>query len=259
MRSRNTRLEKDAISLERRRCYQFSHFQGGADMPSHETESVKKLLGDLHAHRVATWDPAVLKVNVDQRRTLVETADRSRFVKAGDIVEPFTLQEVKGDTLTLDGLVANGPAVLIFFRFAGCPACNITLPYYQRQLFPTLDALGVPLVAVSPQVPERLVEIKDKHGLSFAVASDLGNALGRKLGILYTFDEASRKAALAKGTAIGEVTGTGTWELPMPTAVVIGRDRVVRFVDVAPDWLLRTEAGPIIEAARGSVRLESAA
>ena len=94
-------------------------------MPSENSESLRKLLADLHAHRLVTMDPAILQVNIDQRRTLVETADRSRFVKAGDLLAPFTLDEVGGTTLTLDGLTVDGPAVLIFFRFAGCPACNI--------------------------------------------------------------------------------------------------------------------------------------
>ena len=228
-------------------------------MPSENSESLRKLLADLHAHRVVTMDPAILQVNIDQRRTLVETADRARFVKAGDVLAPFTLEEVGGTTLTLDALVAHGPAVLIFFRFAGCPACNIALPFYQRQLQPGLRALGARLVAVSPQVPERLIEIKTRHGLEFEVATDRGNALARRLGVLYTFDEASKQLSLSKGAGIGEVTGTGTWELPMPTVVVIGRDRVVRFADVSPDWLARTEATDILEAVRASLALEAAA
>ncbi len=150
--------------------------------------------------------------------------------------------------MTLDRLLADGPAVLIFFRFATCPACNIALPYYERRLQPELQRLGARLVAVSPQVPDLLADIKRRQGLTFQVASDAGNALGRRFGITFESDEASRAAALAKGRTLGEVTGTGTWELPMPTAIVIGQDRVVRFVDVAPDWLARTEAEPIIEA-----------
>ena len=213
-------------------------------------ESVRQILADLHAHRIRTMDPAALKINIDQRQTLVDTADYDGFVKAGDAVEPFVLQHVDGGELTLDGLLADGPAVLIFFRFAGCPACNLALPYYQRALWPELEKLGASLTAVSPQVPERLVEIKTRHALGFNVASDIGNALGRRFGILYSFDEASRQASQSKGSWIGETTGTGTWELPMPTVVVIGQDRVVRFADVAPDWLLRTEAGPVIEAVR---------
>ncbi|MDR3472228.1 MAG: peroxiredoxin-like family protein, partial [Devosia sp.] len=167
-----------------------------------------------------------------------------------DRVEPFVLQNVEGGTLSLDDLLADGPAVLIFFRFATCPACNLALPYYERNLWPALKALGASLTAVSPQVPERLVEIKTLHSLGYTVASDLGNELGRRFGILYTFDEASQNAAAGKGSWIGEVTGTGTWELPMPAVVVIDQQRVVRFADVSPDWLVRTEAAPVIEAVR---------
>lgn len=219
-------------------------------------ESLHQIFRDLHAERVRTFDPAVLQVNIDQRKTLVETADRSRFVKAGDALPPFSLREVDGAELTLDGLVRGGPAVIIFFRFEGCPACNLALPYYQRNLWPRLKDWGVELVAVSPQVPSKLVAIKRRHALEFSVASDLDNALGRKLGILYTFDAASQKAAIAGGRPIGEVTGTGTWELPMPTVIVVDQGRVVRFADVHPDWLIRTEAEPIL-AAVSALREES--
>ncbi len=213
-------------------------------------ESLARLLADLHAERVRSWDPAALKINVDQRATLVETANPAAWVKVGDAVAPFVLQDVEGGELTLKDLIAKGPAVLVFFRFAGCPACNIALPYYERALQPTLKALGVPLVAVSPQVPERLGEIRTRHGLTFKVASDTDNALGRRFGILYTADEASQAAQRARGGSIGEVTGTGTWELPQPTVVVIGPDQLVKFVDVSPDWLVRTEAEPVIAAVR---------
>jgi peroxiredoxin len=214
------------------------------------SKSLKERLADLHAERERTWDPAALKINVDQRRTLVETADPTRWLRVGERLEPFVLKDVEGGDLTLDSLLERGPAVLVFFRFAGCPACNIALPYYEERLAPGLRDLGATLVAVSPQVPERLVEIKTRHGLSFKVASDLGNALGRRFGILYTADEASQAAQRAKGAFIGDTTGTGTWELPQPAVIVIDHERVVRFVDVSPDWLLRTEAEPVLEAVR---------
>ncbi|MHC8320856.1 peroxiredoxin-like family protein [Pseudomonas sp. GB2N2] len=212
------------------------------------SESLNQQLAALHAERLATWDPAALQVNIDQRQRLVDEARVDDFVSAGDSVQPFTLLKVEGGSLTRDELLANGPAVLIFFRFAGCPACNIALPYYQRQLYPQLHALGVPLVAVSPQVPERLLEIKTRHHLELQVASDPDNQLGRRLGILYSFDDASRKAALARGNGIGKTTGTGTWELPQPTVVVIARDGTVAFAEVSPDWLVRTEADPVLRA-----------
>jgi peroxiredoxin len=221
--------------------------EAGTESPN---ESLCGLLADLHAERVRTTRPEDLAVNINQRRLLEEIADRSRFVKAGDVLAPFSLPNVDGGSVTLDGILTKAPAVLIFFRFAGCPACNIALPYYQRRLFPQLQELGATLVAISPQVPERLVEIKRRYAFNFLVASDIGNNLARKLGILYAFDQPSRLLALSKGVHIGEVTGTGTWELPMPTVVVVDRDRTVRFADVSPDWLVRTEAEPILESIR---------
>lgn len=211
------------------------------------SESLNRQLAELHAERVATWAPAALQVNIDQRQRLVDEAQPDAYVQVGDALDPFTLLNVEGGELNLDLLLADGPAVLIFFRFAGCPACNIALPYYERQLYPRLREWGVPLVAVSPQVPQRLVEIKTRHDLKLLVASDPDNTLGRRLGILYSFDEASRNAALAKGSSIGETIGTGTWELPQPTVVVIAQDGTVAFVEVSPDWLVRTEAEPVLQ------------
>ncbi|MET0283047.1 MAG: peroxiredoxin-like family protein [Polyangiales bacterium] len=216
-------------------------------------ESLHQIFRDLHAHRVATMDPAKLQVNIDQRKTLVETANPSTWVKVGDKVANFRVPEVEGGHLSLESLTAKGPVVLVFFRFEGCPACNLALPYYQRNLLPGLKQLGATLVALSPQVPEKLIAIKQRHQLEFAVASDVDNELGRRFGILYSFDEASRAQAKQNNSFIGNVTGTGTWELPQPTALVIDRDRVVRFADVHPDWLLRTEADEILAAVRALV------
>ena len=210
--------------------------------------SLARLLADLHAEWQRTWEPAALQANIDQRALLVATADRAAFVQAGDSVAGFNLEEVDGELLTLDKLVEDGPAVLIFFRFAGCPACNIALPYYQRALAPALKALGARLVAVSPQVPDRLVEIKRRHGFDFEVATDRDNALGRRFGILFETDAASQAAAKARGNFIGDTTGTGTGELPMPAVIVIDQEHSVRFADVSPDWLVRTEAAPVIAA-----------
>ena len=212
-------------------------------------ETLRGLLAELHEQRVATWDPAVLKVNIDQRQTLVDQADPAAWIKVGDRAPDFRLTEVDGGEATLASVTRDGPAVLIFFRFAGCPACNIALPHYARALWPGLKALGASLTAVSPQVPDKLVEIKRRHDLPFAVASD-GNTLGAALGILYEFDAPSKAAARAKGSFIGDTTGTGDWRLPQPAVVVIDRSGVVAFVDVSPDWLVRTEAEPILAAVR---------
>lgn len=215
-----------------------------------KTHSLKETLADFQAKRAETMAPEKLAINVNQRRLLVETSDLRGFVKAGDAVAPFELIEVGGEILARDALLQKGPVVLVFFRFAGCPACNIALPYYEKYLAPEVARLGATLIGVSPQVPERLIDIKERHALSFPIASDKDNAIGRRLGILYTFDEPSQQSSIASGSPIGDVTGTGTWELPMPATIVIDQAGIVRFADVSPDWLVRTEPGDVIDTVR---------
>jgi peroxiredoxin len=219
-------------------------------MTDRPAPSVRQLLADLHVYRLQHMAREDLQVNIDQRQLLEDNADRAAFVKAGDVVEPFELPEVLGGTVELDQLLADGPVVLLFFRYEGCPACNISLRHYQLELYPALVSLGATLVAVSPQVPGKLAAIKNRFGFGFPVVSDTGNGLARRFGIAFTASAASRAHARARGSDLGEVLGTGQWELPMPTIVVIGQDRVVRFADVHPDWLVRTEAEAVIDAVR---------
>jgi len=214
------------------------------------TESVRAALGAWQDERDHSWTPAQLGLNASQRHELVIGFDQSRAIKIGDPMPNFSLEAVDGTTIRLDSLIATGPAVLIFFRFAGCPACNVALPVYQRALWPTLRDLGVPLVAISPQIPSRLSEIQQRHALDFTIATDRDNHLARQFGITFEANSATQQAATIP---LGEVTGTGTWELPFPTALVVDEKGVVAWMDVTPDWMKRTEADALIDAVRSII------
>jgi peroxiredoxin len=203
-------------------------------------ERVVDLLGALHAERVATWEPEQLQRNIDQRRLNVERFDAARAPSVGETIAPFALSDVEGGVLRSHDLVKNGPAVLVFFRHESCPACNIALPYYARNLWPTLVSLGAPLVAISPQIPEALVNVRRRHDFGFKVASDAGAKLGRRFGLTFKSEADPKPASIAQGLA----------EMTHPAIVVIDADHVVRFVDVTPNWMARTEAEPVIGAVR---------
>jgi peroxiredoxin len=202
----------------------------------------------LHAERERTWESEQLRRNVDQRRALVAAFDPANVVKPGDRIDDFTLELSIGGTIRRDQLLAGGPALFVFFRFAGCPACNLALPHYDRLLWPALSALGIPIVAVSPHLPEKgLDAIRTRHKLRLTVASDRDNALARRLGL--TFIPHDNPAPPANDTGwIGALTGTDTWELPQPAVILIDEQGIVRFADVSPDWLVRTEASQVLEA-----------
>jgi peroxiredoxin len=214
------------------------------------TERLVDLLGALHTERLTTWAPEQLQRNIDQRRINVERFDPATAPKVGLAIAAFELQNVEGGVLRSQDLVKKGPAVLVFFRHESCPACNIALPYYDRNLWPTLSSLGVPLVAISPQIPEALINVRKRHSFTFHVASDTGAQLGRRFGLTFKSEGVPKPESVAQGLA----------ELTHPTVVVIDANHVVRFVDVTPNWMARTEARPVIEAVRKvlGVRQESA-
>jgi len=227
---------------------------------SSSTVTVQGNLDALQAERNSSWPAERLVAHESFRLGLEENADRSRFVAEGDVVDPFLLNNpflldnVDGGSLLLSDLLETGPVVLVFFRFAGCPACNVVLPAYRDALAPELAALGAHLVAVSPQAPDKLREIKVRHDLNFDVASDPEAGLIRAFGIAFSPDEDAKAKQRERGSDLGEVLGTGRWELPYPTAVVIDQHGTVRFADMHPNWMIRTEAATILEVVRALVR-----
>lgn len=210
--------------------------------------SLRARFREVEDERRRTWPPQALAININQRTTLVAEHGRTPHVHIGDVLPATTLTATDGTQVSLDDLVADGPAVLVFFRFAGCPACNIALPHYRDTLWPALRAAHISLVAISPQPAALLGDIATRHDLPFPVVTDPALSLSRALGITYVYDDASRETAQAKGGTSQALNGTDGWELPKPAIIVIGPGRVVRFVDISPDWMDRTETPVILKA-----------
>jgi len=212
-----------------------------------KNETLTEKFAALIAERAKSWDPSRLAKNAAERRELVERFDPGRIAQPGERIEPFVLLQAEGEEIRLDRLVEGGPAVLVFFRFGECPACNIALPHYDRYLRPALEAEGIPLLAVSPQLPERLRSFRERRGLGLRLASDPDNRLARRLGITFTPQD------IPDGPPppgwIGELTGTGSWELPQPAIVVLEQDLSIRAIKVSPDWLDRPEVDEILALA----------
>jgi len=198
---------------------------------------------ELQAERQRTWSAQQLEKNVSQRRVLVERHDPAARPQTGDRVAPFTLIDADGQPLTSADLLAKGPAVLVFFRFGGCPACNIALPYYDETLRPALDAAGVQLLAVSAQIPVDRGPT-ERHGLQSPTYSDPDYALGRQLNL--TFLPEDRPEVTPGQPWIGATLGTHSYEIAQPAVIVLDTDHTIGFIDVSPDWLVRTESDVVL-------------
>src|ERR1700679_1626429 len=113
-------------------------------------------------------------------------------VTPGTRLPEVELLDPHGLPTTLPAVLAGRQAVLVFYRGAWCPYCNIALNAYQDTLLPELARRGVALVAVSPQRPDGSLSMQEKNNLRFAVLSDPGNKLAASVGILTTPSEEAR-------------------------------------------------------------------
>ncbi|MCW1383562.1 AhpC/TSA family protein [Novosphingobium sp. KCTC 2891] len=207
------------------------------------TRSLADRFAELQAERERTWPAEQLAKNTAQRRVLVERFNREERPGAGDRIDPFTLIDADGNQVSSQQILANGPVVLVFFRFGGCPACNIALPYYDETLWPALTAAGVPLLAVSAQIPVDKGPT-ERHGLRFPTYSDPDYTLGRRLGL--TFLPEDQPPVQPGQPWIGATLGTHSYEITEPAVIVIEPDHTIRFIDASPDWLTRTEAEAVL-------------
>jgi peroxiredoxin len=180
-------------------------------------------------------------------RDLAASGQADRALTAGARAPRFALPSATGRTVTLDGLLANGPVVLTFYRGAWCPYCNLALRALQLH-HEEFAARGARLVAVSPQIPDESLTLTEKHGLAFDVLSDLGSDTAKQYGLAFDLPEDLAAVYDRFGFDLQRVNGGHARTLPLPATYVIDRAGTVRWAFVDPDYTKRAEPADILGA-----------
>ncbi|PZF61914.1 AhpC/TSA family protein [Curtobacterium sp. MCPF17_047] len=185
----------------------------------------------------------------DEEQAELRTAGvPSGAADVGTHVPDATLLTPSGASTSLAAELGGDPGVVVFYRGAWCPYCNLTLRTYQQDLLPELDARGVRLIAISPQTPEGS-ELAIANGeLAFAVLSDPGNVLAAALGIVTAPSPSAREAHTSLGFDVADSNADDTAQIPFPSVFLVDGERVVRFADVHVDYTTRTEVSEILAA-----------
>ena len=168
----------------------------------------------------------------------------------GDLMPDAQLLDVRGAPTTLASAVGGRAAVVVFYRGAWCPYCNLTLRAYQEELVPLLAQRDIPLVAISPQKPDGSLSTQEQNALTFTVLSDPGNQIAAASGVLTAPGDAARAAQLTLGLDLSQANADGTHGLPMPTVVIVDGAGIIRWIDVHPNYTTRTEVADIVDALR---------
>jgi len=92
--------------------------------------------------------------------------------------------------------------------------------------------------------------VKDKHRLEFPVLSDPGNAYARRLSIVHALPEDLREIYRSFDIVLPDYNGDDSWELPLPTRLVVDARGTIRSVDANPDYTIRPEPEESLEVLR---------
>jgi peroxiredoxin len=212
--------------------------------PSTITERVTQ----MRSAAAAEPPNAVMDAFTREQSELAAAGVPAGVAPTGTVLPDAELLDVHGVPTTLYAVAGDGLSVLVFYRGAWCPYCNVALSVYQEHLLPRLAGRGARLVAVSPQKPDGSLTMQQKHGLAFAVVSDPGNVIARRLGILTRPSAEARTAQLDLGLDLTTVNADSTVAVPMPATVILDASRTVRWIDVHPDYTTRTEPQEVIDA-----------
>ncbi len=169
-------------------------------------------------------------------------------VSIGDSVPNADLIGADGVPARLFDELGSGRSVIVFYRGAWCPYCNIVLRHYQAELLPALQERGVSLVAISPQTPEGSTAASTSASLDFATLSDPSNQLVRHLGIVTEPTADARAAHTELGFDVADSNADATGDIPFPTVLILDSDRIVTFADVHVNYTTRTEVRDILAA-----------
>lgn len=208
------------------------------------SSTIAASVADMHSRR--TPSPTTEAFEAEQRALAVTLPDT--VLALGSVFPDGDLIDAEGIPTSLKVALHGGPGVVIFYRGAWCPYCNIALRAYREQLKLPLTELGIELVTISPLAADGSMTMKQKQDLDFPVLSDPGNQIAGALGILTHPSDAARAAQLEHGMDLEAVNPDGTTTLPMPTVALVDSDGFMVWIDVHPNYATRTEPAEVLDA-----------
>ncbi|WP_430462857.1 peroxiredoxin family protein [Thalassolituus sp. LLYu03] len=134
-----------------------------------------------------------------------------RQLRAGDYLPAFALPALDGSVWSTEQL-AGRKALVVFFRFASCPFCNLRL-HKLIQLQAQLPA-DFAMVAVFDSSAAELRPYAERHSAPFPVLADEGAAVHRQYGVRYSWWGVLKGMVTRLPTALYSMLAKGYW----PTA-----------------------------------------
>src|SRR5438067_610566 len=166
--------------------------------------------------------------------------------QTGEKMPPFVLPDHEGQLVTLDQVLARGPAVIAFHRGHWCPFCRlsmIALAEIEQRLGP------VQIVAISTETQRYTRMLREQTGAKFPVLTDMDGAYAMSLSIAVWLDDKLACMISEVGWDVPLYQGGKEWVLPIPAVFMVRRDGIIAARHIDPDYRQRMEIEELVRAA----------
>lgn len=168
----------------------------------------------------------------------------------GETMPPFLLPAQNGSLVSLDELVANGPAVISFNRGHWCPFCKIELRALASHHH-EIEKAGARAVSIMPERQQFSGNLNALTQDTITILTDIDNGYALTLGLVIWVGDALKVLMKGHGYHLDAFHGNDGWFLPVPATFVVDKNQriLARFVD--PDFRKRMEIEDILSALNG--------
>ena len=173
-------------------------------------------------------------------------------IKLGEKAPDFVLSNAFGKDVSLQATLKQGPVILVFYRGAWCPFCNMHL-HALLEAQPAFDKYNAQIIAITPQTPDKSAEQIKQKAYAFEVLSDLDSKVMQDYRLYFEMPAELDAIYKKHGLDVEAYNGKGRAVLPVPGSFVIDRKGIVRAMQASTDYKVRMEPAAMLEALRNMV------
>lgn len=166
-------------------------------------------------------------------------------IKIGEKAPNFILKNAFNEEIELNTELKKGPVILVFYRGAWCPFCNMHLHVLQQSLT-EFKKYGAQLITITPQTPDKSAEQIKKDHYPFQVLSDSDSKVMKDYNLYFELSDDLTDVYKKNGLDIEEFNGKGRNVLPVPGSFVIDKDGIIQAMQAKTDYRVRMEPSTII-------------
>jgi peroxiredoxin len=207
--------------------------------------------------RIAVWSFLTMMVALLPAAAMsgevAASAEEIRPLLIGSSVPDVQVQTIDGKQVSLPKALGDAPVVVVFYRAGWCPFCSRQLGGL-RDIEAPLKEMGVSLIAISGDTPERLQKSQEEVEVTYTLLSDYELHASKAFGLAFhVSDEYVTKLSGYKLDIAGSSVQSQQI-LPVPAVFVVGADKVITFSYVNPNYRVRCDPDVILAAAKAAAQ-----